>query len=127
MDNNNTLEITDLTVAYDNKPVLWDIDLNIQKGVLMAIVGPNGAGKTTLIKAIQGLVPTAAGRVRVFGKNYSENRRLVGYVPQRGSVDWDFPTSVADVYKMKPKKKTRKKQGHRQQLTRVLIDDIIIN
>ena len=100
MDNNNTLEITDLTVAYDNKPVLWDIDLNIQKGVLMAIVGPNGAGKTTLIKAIQGLVPTAAGRVRVFGKNYSENRRLVGYVPQRGSVDWDFPTSVADVVKM---------------------------
>ncbi len=100
MDINNTLEITDLTVAYDNKPVLWDIDLNIQKGVLMAIVGPNGAGKTTLIKAIQGLVPTAAGRVLVFGKKYSENRGLVGYVPQRGSVDWDFPTSVVDVVKM---------------------------
>ena len=58
MDIKNTLEITDLTVAYDNKPVLWDIDLSIPEGVLMAIVGPNGAGKTTLIKAIQGLVPT---------------------------------------------------------------------
>ena len=100
MDIKNTLEITDLTVAYDNKPVLWDIDLSIPGGVLMAIVGPNGAGKTTLIKAIQGLVPTAAGRVLVFGKHYSENRGLVGYVPQRGSVDWDFPTSVADVVKM---------------------------
>lgn len=100
MENINTLEITDLTVAYDNKPVLWDIDLNIPKGVLMAIVGPNGAGKTTLIKAIQGLVPAAAGRVLVSGKKYSENRGLVGYVPQRGSVDWDFPTSVVDVVKM---------------------------
>jgi len=100
MENKYTLEITDLTVAYDNKPVLWDIDLNIPEGVLMAIVGPNGAGKTTLIKAIQGLVPTAAGRVLVFDKKYSENRGLVGYVPQRGSVDWDFPTSVVDVVKM---------------------------
>ena len=101
MENNKTaLEVTDLTVAYDNKPVLWDIDLNIPKGVLMAIVGPNGAGKTTLIKAIQGLVPIAAGRVLVFGKQYVHNRKLVAYVPQRGSVDWDFPTSVIDVVKM---------------------------
>lgn len=100
MKTDSMLEITDLTVAYDNKPVLWDIDLSIPQGVLMAIVGPNGAGKTTLIKAIQGLVPTAAGKVLVSGKQYSENRGLVGYVPQRGSVDWDFPTSVADVVKM---------------------------
>ena len=102
MDNSNkfALEIADLTVAYDNKPVLWDIDLEVPKGVLMAIVGPNGAGKTTLIKAIQGLVSVAAGRVLIFGKKYRENRKLVGYVPQRGSVDWDFPTSVIDVVKM---------------------------
>ena len=101
MENNDyALEVTDLTVAYDNKPALWDIDLNVPKGVLMAIVGPNGAGKTTLIKAIQGLVSIAAGRVLVFGKQYSENRKLVAYVPQRGSVDWDFPTSVVDVVKM---------------------------
>lgn len=102
MDQNDelALEITDLTVAYDNKPVLWDIDLNLPKGVLMAIVGPNGAGKTTLIKAIQGLITVAAGRVLVFGEKYAKNRKKVGYVPQRGSVDWDFPTSVIDVVKM---------------------------
>ncbi len=94
------LEVTDLTVAYDNEPALWDIDLNIPKGVLMAVLGPNGAGKTTLIKAIQGLVPIAAGRILVFGKQYFENRKLVSYVPQRSSVDWDFPTSVIDVVKM---------------------------
>ncbi len=96
----SALNVTDLTVAYDNKPALWDIDLNVPRGVLMAIVGPNGAGKTTLIKAIQGLVPITAGRVLIFGKPYHENRKLVSYVPQRGSVDWDFPTSVLDVVKM---------------------------
>lgn len=97
---NYALQITDLTVSYENKPVLWDIDLEIPKGTLMSIVGPNGAGKTTLIKAIQGLVSVAAGRVFIFGKPYEKNRKLVGYVPQRGTVDWDFPTSVIDVVKM---------------------------
>ena len=66
----------------------------------MAIVGPNGAGKTTLIKAVLGLVEPAAGRALVHGKPYDEQRHLVGYVPQRGSVDWDFPTSVLDVVMM---------------------------
>jgi manganese/zinc/iron transport system ATP- binding protein len=66
----------------------------------MAIVGPNGAGKTTLIKSILGLVRPAAGQVLVYGKSYAEQRHLVGYVPQRGSVDWDFPTSVVDVVMM---------------------------
>jgi len=94
------IEITDLTVAYGEKPVIWDVDLNVPPGVLMAIVGPNGAGKTTLIKSILGLVKPAAGQVKIFGKAYEKQRRLVGYVPQRGSVDWDFPTSVLDVVKM---------------------------
>ena len=94
------LEVTDLTVAYDEKPVLWDIDLDVPPGVLMAIVGPNGAGKTTLIKSILGLLKPAAGQVLIYGQPYSENRRLVGYVPQRGSVDWDFPTNVLDVVMM---------------------------
>ena len=91
------IEVTDLTVAYREKPVLWDVDLEVPAGVLMAIVGPNGAGKTTLIKAILGLVRAAAGQVLIYGKPYGEQRRLVGYVPQRESVDWDFPTSVLDV------------------------------
>ena len=94
------LEVTDLTVAYHEKPVLWDIDLDVPGGVLMAIVGPNGAGKTTMIKAILGLLKPAAGQVLIHGKPYSEQRRLVGYVPQRGSVDWDFPTSALDVVMM---------------------------
>jgi manganese/zinc/iron transport system ATP- binding protein len=94
------IEVTDLTVAYKDRPVLWDVDLAVPGGVLLAIVGPNGAGKTTLIKAILGLVRPAAGQVRIFGRPYGEQRRLVGYVPQRGSVDWDFPTSVLDVVMM---------------------------
>jgi manganese/zinc/iron transport system ATP- binding protein len=94
------IQVTDLTVAYQNQPVLWDVDLDVPPGVLMAIVGPNGAGKTTLIKAILGLVKPAAGRVWIYGQPYAEQRRLVGYVPQRGSVDWDFPTSVMDVVMM---------------------------
>ncbi|MDZ4764465.1 MAG: metal ABC transporter ATP-binding protein [Chloroflexota bacterium] len=94
------IAVNDLTVAYREKPVLWDIDLQIQPGTLMGIVGPNGAGKSTLVKAILGLVKPAAGDVRIFGKPYHEQRQLVGYVPQRGSVDWDFPTSVLDVVMM---------------------------
>jgi manganese/zinc/iron transport system ATP- binding protein len=96
----NAVEVEDLTVAYADKPVLWDVDLEVPPGVLMAIVGPNGAGKTTLIRAVLGLVEPAAGRALVYGKPYAEQRRLVGYVPQRGSVDWDFPTSVLDVVLM---------------------------
>ncbi|MGH7444542.1 MAG: metal ABC transporter ATP-binding protein [Longimicrobiales bacterium] len=94
------IEINDLTVAYRDQPVLWDIDLEVPQGVLMAIVGPNGAGKTTLIKSVLGLVKPAAGRVLVHGRPYAEQRRLIAYVPQRGSVDWDFPTSVLDVVTM---------------------------
>ncbi len=94
------IEVTDLTVAYREQPVLWDVDLVVPSGVLMAIVGPNGAGKTTLIKAILGLVRPAAGLVRVHGRPYGEERHAVAYVPQRGSVDWDFPTNVLDVVLM---------------------------
>jgi manganese/zinc/iron transport system ATP- binding protein len=94
------IEVMDLTVAYENKPVLWDIDLQVPSGVLMAIVGPNGAGKTTLIKSMLGLIEPAAGQVLIYGRPYREQRHLVGYVPQRGSVDWDFPTSVLDVVMM---------------------------
>ncbi len=94
------VEVRDLTVAYRDNPVLWDIDLDVAAGTLMAIVGPNGAGKTTLIKAILGLIKPAAGQIRVLGKPYEKVASLVGYVPQRGSVDWDFPTSVLDVVLM---------------------------
>ncbi len=94
------IEVEDLTVAYREKPVLWDIDLHVPGGVLQAIIGPNGAGKTTLLKAILGLIQPSAGRVLIYGKPYARQRHLVAYVPQRGSVDWDFPTSVLDVVMM---------------------------
>ena len=94
------IEITNMTVAYHEKPVLWDINLIVPPGVLMAIVGPNGAGKTTLIKAVLGLLPSASGKTLIQGKPYRQQRHLVSYVPQRGSVDWDFPTTVEDVVMM---------------------------
>lgn len=94
------IEVTDLTIAYNEKPVLWDVDMEVPSGTLMAIVGPNGAGKTTMIKSILGLIKPAAGQVLIYGKSFAEQRHLVGYVPQRGSVDWDFPTSVLDVVMM---------------------------
>ena len=94
------LDVHDVTVAYHRKPVLWDIDLTLREQGLVAIVGPNGAGKSTLIKAILGLVPLASGTVHVFGQTVSDARKRIGYVPQRESVDWDFPVSVLDVVQM---------------------------
>lgn len=94
------LSVDDLTVAYHRKPVIWDIEFDIPRGQLIGVVGPNGAGKSTLLKAVMDLIPRASGRVRVFGKPYRQNRDRVGYVPQRESVDWDFPVSALDVVAM---------------------------
>ena len=95
------LSIHDMTVAYHRKPVLWDVDYDAPEGGnLIGIVGPNGAGKSTLIKAALDLVPKASGRVRIYGRPYRKQRHLVGYVPQRESVDWDFPVSALDVVTM---------------------------
>ena len=94
------LSIHDMTVAYHRKPVLWDVDVDVPEGKLVAIVGPNGAGKSTLIKASLDLVPTASGRVLIYGKPYKKQRHLVAYVPQRESVDWDFPINARDVVAM---------------------------
>lgn len=100
IDERNAVTVHDLTVAYHEEPVLWDIDLAIPSGTLTAIIGPNGAGKSTLMKAILGLVPMAAGTVEIFGHTSEHQRKLVGYVPQRGSVDWQFPTNALDVVTM---------------------------
>ncbi len=94
------LEVHDLTVTYRQKPALWDIDFGIPQGVLVGVVGPNGAGKSTLIKAIMDLVPTASGYANCFGQSLDEVRQRVSYVPQRESVDWDFPASALDVVLM---------------------------
>ena len=99
-DKTPAVEVHDLTVAYHTKPVLWTVDFTLPEGRLVAVVGPNGAGKSTMLKAIMGLVPVAAGWVEVFGRPVAEQRRLIAYVPQRGSVDWDFPTDALDVVTM---------------------------
>ncbi|MAT15770.1 MAG: manganese ABC transporter ATP-binding protein [Planctomyces sp.] len=94
------LSVFDLTVAYDRKPVIWDVGFDVPSGKLVAVVGPNGAGKSTLLKAVMDLIPRASGRVEVFGGSFKNNRNRVGYVPQRESVDWDFPVDALDVVTM---------------------------
>lgn len=97
---NIAVEFHDMTVSYDRKPVLWNIDMTLPKASLIGIVGPNGAGKSTLIKAAMDLLPKASGYVRIFDQELDDVRKRVSYVPQRESVDWDFPTSVLDVVLM---------------------------
>ncbi|MFM7293022.1 MAG: metal ABC transporter ATP-binding protein [Planctomycetia bacterium] len=94
------LEFHDVTVAYGRRPVLWNVDLEITDPCLFGIIGPNGAGKSTLLKAALGLVPLAGGAITFFGRPFAEVSGRVGYVPQRETVDWDFPVSVSDVVLM---------------------------
>lgn len=94
------LAIHELTVAYRRRPVLFNIEYNAPAGHLVAIVGPNGAGKSTLLKASLGLIPVVSGNARFFGEPFDKVRRRVAYVPQRTSVDWDFPVSALDVVAM---------------------------
>ena len=97
---NAPLSVHDMTVAYHRKPVLWDIDFDIPQGKLVGIVGPNGAGKSTLIKGCLDLVPKISGRVLIYGKPYRQQRKLVGYVPQRETVDWEFPVDALGLVAM---------------------------
>lgn len=94
------VEFHDVTVAYGRRPVLWNVDFSIDAACLFGIVGPNGAGKSTLLRAALGLVPLAGGYVRFLGRPLDAVRRRIGYVPQRETVDWDFPVSVMDVVLM---------------------------
>lgn len=94
------LLVKGLTVAYHRRPVLWDVSWTAPQQGLVAVVGPNGAGKSTFLKSVLGLVPPLAGTVEVFGRPLARQRKLVGYVPQRESVDWDFPVSALDVVAM---------------------------
>ena len=94
------LELHDLSVSYHKKPVLYGVDLAIPEGSLVGLIGPNGAGKSTLIKAVMGLLPLNGGWVKVFGEPFAKAKQRVGYVPQRESVDWDFPVNVMDVVLM---------------------------
>lgn len=96
----SAIEVHNLTVSYNQRPVLWDVDFTLPEGKLIAIVGPNGSGKTTLLKSIMGLVPLSGGFARLFDQPLEEVRSQVSYVPQRETVDWDFPARVKDVVLM---------------------------
>ncbi|MFN7877597.1 MAG: metal ABC transporter ATP-binding protein [Pirellula sp.] len=94
------IQVADLTVAYQRKPVLWEISLEIPKGALVGLVGPNGAGKSTLLKAMLNMVSQVSGEIMLEGASIFDQREKIAYVPQRESVDWDFPASVLDVVTM---------------------------
>jgi manganese/zinc/iron transport system ATP- binding protein len=94
------LSVRGLTVAYNDTPAVMGVDAAFPQGALSAIVGPNGAGKSTLLKACLGLVPRLAGEVSVFGTPLAAARARIAYVPQRASIDWDFPVNVIDVVQM---------------------------
>lgn len=98
--NNISIETHNLTVSYDRRPVLWNIDFKLPSSSIIGIIGPNGSGKTTLLKAIMGLVKTNSGYVKIFDQELEDVRSRISYVPQRESVDWDFPASVMDVVLM---------------------------
>lgn len=95
-----SIEAHNITVIYHKKPVLWNIDFTLPKGQLIGVMGPNGAGKSTLLKAILGLVRLDSGFSKILGADLKEIRKKVSYIPQRQSIDWDFPATVWDVVLM---------------------------
>ena len=94
------LIVRGLTIAYRRRPVLWDVDVTARDQAITGIVGPNGAGKSTLLKGVLDLVPKVSGSVSIYGKPYRQQRSAVAYVPQRESVDWDYPVSALDLVTM---------------------------
>jgi manganese/zinc/iron transport system ATP- binding protein len=91
------LDVHDLTVSFQRKPVIWDLNFSVSKGSLTGILGPNGAGKSTMILALLGLLPVTSGKVTFFGTSFKEVRGKIAYMPQRESIDWDFPIRVIEV------------------------------
>jgi manganese/zinc/iron transport system ATP- binding protein len=94
------IEVHDLTVSYQKKPVLYGVDLEVEEGSLVGIIGPNGAGKSTLIKTIMNMIKPNGGYVKIFGETPKTGIKRIGYIPQKESVDWDFPVTVLDVVLM---------------------------
>src|SRR3990167_7170068 len=94
------ISIKDLTVVYHEKPVIWDLDLQIPAQSMCGIIGPNGSGKTTLLKSILGIITPITGTIKIFDQPYNKKKHSIAYVPQRNSVDWTFPVSVFDVVMM---------------------------
>lgn len=96
----SAVKVEKLTVHYEKTPVLWEINFDIPQGILVGVIGPNGAGKSTLLKALLGLIKPIHGEITFFGRPYKEKQKQIAYVPQRTSVDWNFPINVLDVVLM---------------------------
>ena len=96
----NSLSIHNLTVSYQQTPVLKEVNLTVPENKLTGIIGPNGAGKSTLLKAVMGLLPISDGEVKIAGENLDKIRQKIAYIPQKDAVDWDFPATVMDVVLM---------------------------
>jgi len=94
------LEANHMTVCYDKKPAVWEANMSVPAGCLAGIIGPNGAGKSTFLKAVLGIIPRTSGSVSFFGEPYKKVKQRVAYVPQRESVDWDYPISAREVVLM---------------------------
>lgn len=92
----SAISVHNLTVSYDGVPVLQNMSFTIEAGGIIGIIGPNGAGKTTLIKALLGLIPVANGTISFFGQKIDRYRKVIAYVPQRRTIDWDFPINVLE-------------------------------
>ena len=95
-----SIEVHNLTVSYDKLPVLWELDFELPASKIIGVIGPNGSGKSTLIKTIMGIMKPSSGYVKIFNDSFKNVRSRIAYVPQRESVDWDFPATVEDVVKM---------------------------
>lgn len=97
----SVLQVQNLSVRYQSSPVLWKINVEISKGKIVGVIGPNGSGKSTLLKACLNLVPRISGDIKFFGgKSFEDSRKQIAYLPQRESIDWDFPVRVLDVVLM---------------------------
>lgn len=94
------VEVEQLSVSYGKTPALWDIHFSLPSALRVAIVGPNGAGKSTLLKALMGVIKPLTGQIFLFGQPLKSVKRRIAYVPQRSSIDWDFPATVLDVVLM---------------------------
>lgn len=94
------VEVHNLSVAYDARPVLLGISATVEHGEVIGIVGPNGAGKSTFFRSLLGLVAPGSGYIRLLGGEVATHRRWVTYLPQREVIDWDFPLIVRDVVTM---------------------------
>ncbi len=91
------LKVQHLTVSYDRVSVLWDISFSVPKGELVAIIGPNGAGKSTFVKTILGLIQPLSGKIQILGGSGKQQQKKIAYIPQRDSIDWDFPITVEEL------------------------------